>query len=389
MDTGCSKICTGHSSDFVKGSLVDLPVPIAMDGVAGLLTSTQKGKVCYEVINDAGGLSVLECEAYYLPRLKFRLFSPQVYLRELAEQKGELKGEHCLKWDSSVFRLENGDNLTVGCHHQTTLPVFRAFTDAMKTAHSLAGVTSSSNANLTSHQKHLHGWHTRWGHLGFQHCQWLGRTGIVGPVGIKMGSATVEPPKCDSCQLGKQERTPKSPIKTVTTPDGFLKLNKLEPGDLVFSDQHASRLEGRNFTARGQSLSSQKCRGDTLFCDGASGKVSVIHQVGLTGTETVQAKLQFEREAASVGASVQDCCTNNGIHASKEFSSELLVEGQGIKHSGVGGHHQNAVRTVRTMMIHSALRWPEHNERNLRPLALSHAVHLHNETPSILSLISQ
>ncbi len=397
MDTGCSKICTGHSSDFVKGSLVDLPVPITMDGIAGLLTSTQKGTVRYEVINDAGGLSVLECEAYYLPSLKFRLFSPQVYLRELAEKKGELKGEYCLKWDSSVFRLENGDHLTIGYHHQTALPVFRAFTNAMKTAHSLAGVTSSSNTNLTSHQKHLYGWHTRWGHLGFQHCQWLGRTGIVGPAGIKMGSTTVEPPKCDSCQLGKQERTPKGPIKTVTTPDGFLKLNKLEPGDLVFSDQYESRLEGRNFTARGHSLSSQKYRGGTLFCDAASGKVSVIHQVGLTGTETVQAKLQFEREAASVGVSVQDYCTDNGIYTSKEFSSELLVKGQGIKHSGVGGHHQNGVaensikntvRTARTMMIHSALRWPEHNERDLWPLALSHAVHLHNETPSMLSRLS-
>jgi hypothetical protein len=397
MDTGCSKICTGHVSDFVKGSLVDLPDPIRMDGIAGLLMSHQKGKVRYEVINDVGGLSVLECEAYYLPNLKFRLFSPQVYLRQRAESQGELKGDYCLKWDSSVLRLENGDNLTIGYHHQTALPVFRAFTNAMKTAQSLSAITSSSNSNLTSHQKHLYSWHTRWGHLGFQHCQWLGRTGIVGPGGIKMGSTTVTPPKCDSCQLGKQERTSKAGTKTISTPDGYLKLNKLEPGDLVFSDQYESRLEGRQFTARGHSLSSQKYRGGTLFCDAASGKVSVIHQVGLTGTETVQAKLQFEREAASVGVSVLDYCTDNGIYTSKEFSSELLVKGQGIKHSGVGGHHQNGVaencikttvRTARTMMIHSALRWPEHNERDLWPLAFSHAAHLHNETPHMLTRLS-
>jgi hypothetical protein len=34
MDPGCSKICTGHASDFVKGSLVDLDIPITMDGIA-------------------------------------------------------------------------------------------------------------------------------------------------------------------------------------------------------------------------------------------------------------------------------------------------------------------------------------------------------------------
>ena len=263
MDTGCSKICTGHVSDFVKGSLVDLPVPITMDGIAGLLMSHQKGTVRYEVINDVGGLSVLECEAYYLPNLKFRLFSPQVYLREIAEEKGELKGEYCLKWDSSVFRLENGDNLTIGYHHQTALPVFRAFTNAMKTAQSLAAITSSSNSNLTSHQKHLYSWHTRWGHLGFQHCQWLGRTGIIGTVGLKFGSATVIPPPCAACQLGKQERTPKGSSHSDNRDGGSLKVNKLEPGDLVFSDQYESRLEGRHFSARGHSLSTQKYRGGT------------------------------------------------------------------------------------------------------------------------------
>ena len=33
------------------------------------------------------------------------------------------------------------------------------------------------------------------------------------------------------------------------------------------------------------------------------------------------------------------------------------------------------------MVIHAALCWPEHNEKELWPLALSHAVHLHNGIP--------
>jgi hypothetical protein len=111
----------------------------------------------------------------------------------------------------------------------------------------------------------------------------------------------------------------------------------------------------------------------------------------------VQAKLTFEKEAASVGVGMRDYCTDNGIYTCKEFSAELLSKGQGIKHSGVGGHHHNTVaensiktivRTARTMMIHSALRWPEHNESELWPLALSHAVSLHNSTPHMLSRLS-
>ena len=45
MDTGRSKICcAGHSSNFAKGLLVDPAIPVAVDGIARLLTSHQKGK---------------------------------------------------------------------------------------------------------------------------------------------------------------------------------------------------------------------------------------------------------------------------------------------------------------------------------------------------------
>jgi hypothetical protein len=226
MDSGCSKICIGHETDFIPGSLEPLKAPLSMDGIAGMLTSHHKGLVRYEIINDAGGLSVIECEAYLLPSLKFRLFSPQVFLQEA----NECEGMYQLRWDGSWLDLANGDKITIGYHQQTALPVLRAFSNAMKTAQSLASVVSDSNENLTSHQRKLFHWHARWGHLGLQHCQWIGRTGILGATGIKMGSTTVTPPKCASCQLGKQERTPKAGTKSVTKQDGFLKLNKLEPG---------------------------------------------------------------------------------------------------------------------------------------------------------------
>ena len=39
-------------------------------------------------------------------------------------------------------------------------------------------------------------------------------------------------------------------------------------------------------------------------------------------------------------------------------------------------------------MIYAALCWPEHNERDLYPLALTHTVHLHNELPSMDSRLT-
>jgi hypothetical protein len=57
------------------------------------------------------------------------------------------------------------------------------------------------------------------------------------------------------------------------------------------------------------------------------------------------------------------------IYTLKEFGSGLTSKGQGIKHSGVGGHHhngvaenaiKNTVRTGQTIMIYATLGWPKH-----------------------------
>ena len=86
-----------------------------------------------------------------------------------------------------------------------------------------------------------------------------------------------------------------------------------------------------------------------------------------------------------------------GVYTSKAFTDSLLAKGQTIQHSGVGGHHhngvaenaiKNTVHTARTMMIHAALRWPSENDKELWPLALSHAVHLHNLIPAMRSKLS-
>ena len=263
----------------------------------------------------------------------------------------------------------------------------------MKTAKSLACVTDNKNDNFSSHENNLFSWNTRWGNLGLKNFQWLGRTGIIGKISIKFRSTTVNPHPCAACQLGKQEHTPRGDSCTENHNGGSIKVNQLDPGDLIFSDQYESRLKGRHFTARGHSLLTQKYHGGTLFCDAASVNVIVICQMVLTGTETVQSKLQSEQEAAAVGVPINQYCTKNGVYTSKDFVNEIISKGRGIKHGRVGVQHHNSVaensiktnfHTYYTMMIRSSLRWPEHNECDIWHKDLSHAACWHNETPHML-----
>jgi hypothetical protein len=51
-----------------------------MNGIAGQLTAHQKGRLHYEILNNSGSVSVLECDGYYVPESKIRLLSPQLLL---------------------------------------------------------------------------------------------------------------------------------------------------------------------------------------------------------------------------------------------------------------------------------------------------------------------
>ena len=395
IDTGCTKTGTGFASDFVPGSLRNLSSPVKMSGIAGGLSIKQEGTVRYEVLDDQGELQVLEVEAYLMPGLNCRLLSPQTYFKQL-RQSGKDPNETAemrIKHDKTVLVLENGSQLSIDYDPQTHLPMLRAFKDAVATAETLAltgCITNETNQNLTMQQKNLLRWHFRLGHIGFAAVQWLGRSGLLGIKGETMGRANLQAPRCAACQFGKQGKTP-TPTKHATHEDtGSLSKEKLEPGQLIFMDQYESRLPGRAFTSQGLPSSSLKYGGGTLFLDAASGYINVSHQVGQTAAETIESKMKFEREALTCGVTVQSYHTDNGVFTSKEFMRELAAKGQGLKLSGVSAQFQNGaaensikivVRNARTMMIHASLRWPGFAERDLWPMALSHAVHLHNVTP--------
>jgi hypothetical protein len=200
-------------------------------------------------------------------------------------------------------------------------------------------------------------------HLGWQHThQLLGHCGLLGKLGNQMDSTSVHPPKCTACQLGKQERTPKDGSTCVKGPDGVLKMNQLAPGNLVFSDQYNSPLLGRQFLAQGNTLTTQTFHGGAIFCDAASAKLTLVHQVGLTGTKTVQAKLRFEREATAVGFWVHAYCTDNDVYTSKEFTTKLASKGHWCPSPQWcdGKCIKGTIQSGRTIMIYTALHYSGH-----------------------------
>jgi hypothetical protein len=233
----------------------------------------------------------------------------------------------------------------------------------------------------------------RTGHLGFQHLQWCGHEGFFGKPGIGFGRSSVSPPKCASCQYGRQQHCTAAGSTKHADPEhaGILKRDKLQPGDLVFSDQYESRVKGHAFGLRGAHVSSQKYCGGTLFMDAASGYIAIQHQQHLTAFESIRAKQAFERDAMTAGVSILDYHTDNGIYTSQEYLKELHSKGQGRSLSAVGTHHHNGVAEAsikhviaraRTMQIHADLCWPDASNRELWPMALAHAVSLHN-TPNM------
>jgi len=119
--------------------------------------------------------------------------------------------------------------------------------------------------------------------------------------------------------------------------------------------------------------------------------VFVVPVVNFTAGEAIRAKRAFEREMSSMGVTVVNFHTDNGVFTASEFQDELAKMEQGLSLSGVGAHHQNAVaereigtvfNMARTMMLHAKLRWPKAVSSKLWPMVVKHAQHLLNHIAS-------
>jgi hypothetical protein len=138
--------------------------------------------------------------------------------------------------------------------------------------------------------------------------------------------------------------------------------------------------------------------GGCVFVDHASSYVHIEFQAHLTTNETLQAKASYELMSRDLGVIVQSFLTDNGsAFTSKEFASQLAKFEQVIRFAGTGAPHHNAIaerniQTImaiaRTMMLHSAVHWLEVADACLWPMAVQHAVFLHNHMPNDLTGVS-
>jgi hypothetical protein len=213
------------------------------------LVVRQRGRVKYELLTDAGDVHVLKTTAYYMPELPCRLFSPQAHFQELftSGQDPRERSGLVIKHNHGVITWADDMTTTSEFCENTYLPRLHVFRNALDSAKALAlkgCVTDKVNQNLTQIQKLALRLHFRLGHIAFQHIQWLGHQGWLGPEGVKMGTATFTAPKCAACQFGKQSCTP-IPGKHVSFDEsGALSKDQIHPGQHIFVDQYESRSLG-------------------------------------------------------------------------------------------------------------------------------------------------
>ena len=141
-------------------------------------------------------------------------------------------------------------------------------------------VTNEANQNFTPSQKNLLRCHFRLGHIGFQHVQWLIRTGRLKVQGNSKAVANCERPKFAACEFGKGNLQPNklNTIKKNPMKEQDIKKDHLLPGQMVSADHYILRAPGRLYHTKGKSDQSYMFSGGCVFIDHASGYVSIKHQ---------------------------------------------------------------------------------------------------------------
>jgi hypothetical protein len=201
-------------------------------------------------------------------------------------------------------------------------------------------------------------------------------------------------PKCAACQFGKQTRkvSPGTVSSAIRDKQGTLKTGHLLPGQEISVDHFQSSAKGRLLSSAGRTSENEMFSGGCLFIDHASNFVYIEFQVHLSTPETLKAKENFELFCRDHGVIPQTYRSDNGrAFLSSEFTAHLSKFAQTSRFAGVGAHHTNgnaerAIRTImsiaRTMMLHAAVHWPEVADSTHWPMAVQHAVYLHNHVPN-------
>ena len=400
-DSGASISITPDRKDFVGP--INTPGPITqLQGIAKGLRIEGQGHVLWAMQDTLGNLRIIKVPAYLVSCIKVRLLSTtsllQAYPGEtitIEAHQLTLSGTSDAAKGQLIARVNPENNLpTSDAHRSSDTPrAVAALNITLNTVH-------ESNLNLTEAEKELLRWHHCLGHLSFRKIQFIMRTGVLRRSESHRSLHTaarriVNPPKCAACQYGKQHQRP-APAKissAIKDRAGVLKAENLVPGQQVSIDHFICGTKGRLFSSAGKSLNSDMFAGGCLFIDHASNFVHVEFQKHLNTHETLKAKQSFELMARDSGVIPQSYLSDNGgSFTSAKFTEQPWTLKQVVKFAGVGAHHHNghaerAIQTImsiaQTLMLHSAVHWPDVADATLWPMAVSHAVFLHNHIPDL------
>jgi hypothetical protein len=351
---------------------------------------------------------MLKLPAYYVPKTPVRLLSTTSLLQTYTGETILLEPHQLtLSGDPNDFTRGSVIVRTDASNNLPTCQIY-SYGQPDKAVEALSAtliVVSDDNANLTEGQKELLRWHFRLGHLSFVKVQFLMRSGVLASSKaqrhLHTSACQVKTmPKCAACLYGKQKWRPAAGTvsSVVKDRDGVLKQDDLYPGQCIAVDHFVCSTKGRLFTSRGKTTDNEMFSGGCLFIDHASGYIHVEFQTHLNTHETMHAKENFELMCRDNGVVPQSFVSDNGsAFTSAGFTTKLREFAQIIRFAGAGAHHHNetaerGIQTImsmaRTMMLHSAIHWPEMGDPCLWPMAVAHAVYLYNHVPSLASGVS-
>ncbi|KAI2491142.1 hypothetical protein MHU86_23428 [Fragilaria crotonensis] len=400
-DSGASVTISPEKLDFV-GTISRLSTITQLNGIAKGLRIEGEGKVHWSFHDATGKLRTLELPAYYVPKIRVRLLSTTSLLQTYSDETIQVES-HRMTLSGSPDDATR-PSITAHVNPDNNLPTSQAYRQpavlpAAECLNSTITAVNDANFNISEPEKELLRWHYRLGHMGFQKIQFLMRSGVLTKSNNKRklhqaACSMTNLPKCAACQYGKQHRRP-TPGRTSTVVRdraGILKDGHLVPGQQVSVDHFISSTKGRLFSSAGKSLDSELYIGGCLFNDHASGFIHVEFQTHLTTHETLMAKENFELMCRDHGVIPQSYLSDNAkCFTAKEFAEKLSLFEQIVRFAGVGAHHHNgnaerSIQTImsiaRTMMLHSAIHWPDIADASLWPMAVQHAIFLHNHMPN-------
>lgn len=189
---------------------------------------------------------------------------------------------------------------------------------------------------------------------------------------------------CASCLLSQQRRTS---WRSKRKPSSIAKDNVKAPGDMVCIDQIISAQPGLLPRISGRHTR-ERISAAVIFKDVFSSYTYVHLMTSCDLDQTINAKVAFEKIAASYGVSVKHYHADNGTFACKGFRDAVSAANQKITFCGVGAHHQNGIvenmiglltRSSRTNLLHAKQRWPQAISTILWPYALKAACATYNE----------